>query len=163
MPRARRRQRANPSRAEASINEVARLAGVSIATVSRCFNAPEKVTEKTRLKVQNAIRETGYAPNVMAQSLRRGRTNLIMVVLPSIGDPFFTNVMAGIRTAAKAKGYSVVIEETQGNTMTADEIGALMVSKQTDGLLLLASMSPFGPPSEIQSISNTYPTNINYV
>lgn len=144
MPRARRRQRANPSRAEASINEVARLAGVSIATVSRCFNAPEKVTEKTRLKVQNAIRETGYAPNVMAQSLRRGRTNLIMVVLPSIGDPFFTNVMAGIRTAAKAKGYSVVIEETQGNTMTADEIGALMVSKQTDGLLLLASMSPFG-------------------
>ena len=120
------------------------MAGVSIATVSRCVNNPEKVTEKTRLKVQKAILETGYAPNTLAQSFRRGRTNLVMVVLPSIGDPFFTDVMRGIRTAAKAKGYSVVIEETQFNTMTADEIGAMLVSKQTDGIILLASMSPFG-------------------
>lgn len=120
------------------------MAGVSIATVSRCVNNPEKVTEKTRLKVQKAILETGYSPNTLAQSFRRGRTNLVMVVLPSIGDPFFTDVMRGIRTAAKAKGYSVVIEETQFNTMTADEIGAMLVSKQTDGIILLASMSPFG-------------------
>ena len=120
------------------------MAGVSIATVSRCINNPEKVTEKTRLKVQKAILETGYSPNTLAQSFRRGRTNLVMVVLPSIGDPFFTDVMRGIRTASKAKGYSVVIEETQFNTMTADEIGAMLVSKQTDGIILLASMSPFG-------------------
>ena len=130
--------------ADVSIKEVAQLAGVSIATVSRCINNPEKVTEKTRLKVQDAIAETGYAPNTLAQSFRRGRTNLIMVVLPSIGDPFFTAVMRGIRTAAKARGYSVLIEETQFNTMTADEIGAKLASKQTDGIILLASMSPFG-------------------
>lgn len=129
---------------DVSIKEVAELAGVSIATVSRCINNPEKVTEKTRLKVQDAVLQTGYSPNTLAQSFRRGRTNLVMVVLPSIGDPFFTTVMRGIRTAAKAKGYSVVIEETQLNTMTADEIGAMLVSRQTDGIILLASMSPFG-------------------
>jgi LacI family repressor for deo operon, udp, cdd, tsx, nupC, and nupG len=129
---------------DVSIKEVAELAGVSIATVSRCINNPEKVTEKTRLKVQDAVLQTGYSPNTLAQSFRRGRTNLVMVVLPSIGDPFFTTVMHGIRTAAKAKGYSVVIEETQLNTMTADEIGAMLVSRQTDGIILLASMSPFG-------------------
>ena len=129
---------------DVSIKEVARLANVSIATVSRCVNTPEKVTEKTRLKVQEAIRKTGYSPNTLAQSFRRGRTNLVMVVLPSIGDPFFTDVMRGIRTAAKAKGYSVLIEETQFNTMTADEIGTMLVSRQTDGIILLASMSPFG-------------------
>jgi len=129
---------------DVSIKEVAKLAGVSIATVSRCINNPEKVTEKTRLKVQEAIVQTGYSPNTLAQSFRRGRTNLIMVVLPSVGDPFFTAVMRGIRTAAKSKGYSVVIEETQLNTMTADEIGAMLVSRQTDGIILLASMSPFG-------------------
>ena len=127
-----------------SIKEVAKLADVSIATVSRCINSPEKVTEKTRLRVQEAIVETGYSPNTLAQSFRRGRTNLIMVVLPSIGDPFFTAVMRGIRTAAKAKGYSVIIEETQDNTMTADEIGAMLVSRRTDGIILLATMSPFG-------------------
>jgi len=130
--------------ATVSIKDVARLAGVSIATVSRCVNDPDKVTEKTRLKVQSAIRETGYSPNTLAQSFRRGRTNLVMVVLPSVGDPFFAAVMRGIRVAARAKGYSVVIDETQLNTMTSDEIGAMLVSRQTDGIILLASLSPFG-------------------
>ena len=138
--------------ADVSIREVAKLAGVSIATVSRCINQPDKVTERTRLKVQEAIVQTGYSPNTLAQSFRRGRTNLVMVVLPSVGDPFFTDVMRGIRSAARAKGYSVVIEETQLNTMTADEIGAMLVSRQTDGLILLASMSPFG--TDILSAKN---------
>ncbi len=129
---------------DVSIKEVAKLAGVSIATVSRCVNQPDKVTEKTRIKVQDAIRQTGYAPNTLAQSFRRGRTNLVMVVIPSVGDPFFTAVMRGIRKAARAKGYSVVIEDTQMNTMTADQIGAMLVSRQTDGIILLASLSPFG-------------------
>jgi LacI family repressor for deo operon, udp, cdd, tsx, nupC, and nupG len=67
-----------------------------------------------------------------------------MVVLPSIGDPFFTRVMAGIHDAARNSGYSVLIEETQFNTLAADKIGSMLVSKQTDGIILLASMSPFG-------------------
>lgn len=129
---------------EVSIKEVAKLAGVSIATVSRCLNNPEKVREKTRLKVQEAVVKTGYSPNTLAQQFRRGRTHMVMVVLPSIGDPFFTEVMHGIREAARAKGYSIILNETQFNTMTADEIGAMMVSKQVDGIILLASMSPFG-------------------
>lgn len=130
--------------ANVSIKEVARIAGVSIATVSRCINEPKRVKEKTRLKVQDAILQTGYSPNTLAQSFRRGKTNMITVVLPSVGDPFFTDVMRGIRTVAKAKGYAIMINETQFNTMTADEIGAMMVSKQADGIILLASMSPFG-------------------
>ncbi len=137
---------------DVSIKEVAALAGVSIATVSRCINQPDKVTERTRLKVQEAIVETGYSPNTLAQSFRRGRTNLVMVVLPSVGDPFFTDVMRGIHSAAAAKSYSVVIEETQFNTLTADEIGAMLVSRQTDGIILLASMSPFG--TDILSAKN---------
>ena len=122
---------------------------MSIATVSRCINSPDKVREQTRGRVEAAILETGYSPNTLAQSFRRGRTNRVMVVLPAIGDPFFTSVMHGIQRAAKAKGYSVIIVETQFNTMTADEVGAMLVSKQTDGIILLASTSPFG--TEIQS------------
>ncbi len=133
-----------PPMATSSIKEVAELAGVSIATVSRCMNSPDKVSEKTRIKVQDAILKTGYTPNTLAQSFRRGRTNMVMVVLSSIGDPFFTEVMRGIRNAADAKGYSIIINETQFNTMTADEIAAMVVSRQTDGIILLASMSPFG-------------------
>ena len=127
-----------------SIFEVARLADVSIASVSRTINYPEQVTEKTRLKVLDAIQKTGYSPNTLAQNFRRGRTNVVMVVLPSVGVQFFGAVMDGIQAAAKSKGYSVIIEETQMNTLTSDEIGALLVSNQTDGVILLASVSPFG-------------------
>lgn len=129
---------------QVSIKDVARIAGVSIATVSRCINKPGRVTEKTRLRVQAAISKTGYSPNTLAQSFRRGKTNVIMVVLPSIGDPFFTEVMKGIRKVADASGYSILISDTQFNSMTADEIGAMVVSRQADGIVLLATMSPFG-------------------
>ncbi len=129
---------------DTSIKEVAELAGVSIATVSRCINNPEKVTERTRAKVPDAISQTGYSPHTIAQSFRRGRTNLIMVVIPSVGDPFFSAVMRGVKSAAKAKGYSVVIEETQSNTMTADEVSHMLVSNQTDGIVLLGAISPYG-------------------
>jgi LacI family repressor for deo operon, udp, cdd, tsx, nupC, and nupG len=127
-----------------SIKDVARIAGVSIATVSRCINDPQRVKEQTRVKVQAAISRTGYSPNTLAQSFRRGKTNVIMVVLPSVGDPFFTGVMEGIRSVAAEKRYSLLINETQFNTMTADEIGAMVVSRQADGIVLLAAVSPFG-------------------
>jgi LacI family repressor for deo operon, udp, cdd, tsx, nupC, and nupG len=131
---------------------VARLAGVSIATVSRYLNNPEKVTDKTRTKVQDAVLQTGYRPNSLAQSFRRGRTNMVMVVLPSIGAPFFAGVVHGIRKVAETRGYSILIEETDGNTITADDIGAKIASKQADGIILLASLSPFG--TEVVSAKN---------
>mgnify|MGYP001825728094 CR=1 FL=1 len=129
---------------QVSIKQVAEIAGVSIATVSRCINSPAQVRERTRMKVEAAILETGYSPNTIAQSFRRGRTNVIMVVIPCIGDPFFTNVMQGIRSVVAEHGYSVIINETNFNTMTAEEIGAIMVSRQADGFILLASIFPFG-------------------
>lgn len=129
---------------QVSIKDVAKIAGVSIATVSRCVNDPERVKERTRLRVQEAILQTGYSPNTLAQSFRRGKTHVIMVVLPSVGDPFFTGVMRGIRTAASGRGYSLLINETQSNTMNADEIGAMVASRQADGIALLASIPPFG-------------------
>ena len=132
------------SLSQVSIKDVAKLAGVSIATVSRCLNNPERVREKTRIRVRDAILKTGYSPNTLAQSFRRGKTNVILVVLPSVGDPFFTDVMTGIRSVAIEKGYSLLINETQFNTMTADEIGAMVVSRQADGIILLAAMPPFG-------------------
>ena len=127
--------------AESSIKEVARLAGVSIATVSRCINKPEKVTEQTRTKVQSAIENTGYTPNSLAQRFRSGKTNQILVAVPSIGDPFFTKVMRGVRSAANALGYAIVIRETRQGMMTADEINATLESKQADGLVLLNNMT----------------------
>ena len=127
--------------ADSSIKKVARLAGVSIATVSRCINKPEKVTEQTRIKVQSAIENTGYTPNSLAQRFRSGKTHQVLVAVPSIGDPFFTKVMRGVRSAANALGYTIVIRETRQDMMSADEINVTLESKQADGLVLLNNMT----------------------
>ncbi|MBB5213007.1 LacI family DNA-binding transcriptional regulator [Microbulbifer hydrolyticus] len=127
-----------------SIKKVAKLAGVSTATVSRYLNSPEQVKEKTRNKVRAAIEETGYAPNTLARNFRRGKTSLIVVVLPSIGDPFLESVMRGVWKVADELGYSILIRDTQSNSHDFDEYTDLVFSKQADGILLLASISPFG-------------------
>ncbi|MBB3062405.1 substrate-binding domain-containing protein [Microbulbifer rhizosphaerae] len=126
-----------------SIKQVAKIAGVSIATVSRYLNSPEHVREKTRRKVQEAILQTGYAPNALARNFRRGRTSLVVVILPSVGDPFFAGVMRGIWRVAREEGYSILIRETQFNTLEFDEYSDIVFSKQADGIILLASTSPF--------------------
>jgi LacI family repressor for deo operon, udp, cdd, tsx, nupC, and nupG len=124
-----------------SINEVALVAGVSIATVSRYINSPDQVAKKTQLKVEAAIRETGYTPNTLAQKLRRGRSHHILVAVPSVGDPFFSAAMRGVRGAARQHGYTVFIRETRHEALTIREMNAVLDSKQADGIVLLNTMT----------------------
>ena len=125
----------------ASINEVALVAGVSTATVSRYINTPDQVAHKTQQKVESAIRETGYTPNTLAQKLRRGRSHHILVAVPSVGDPFFSAVMRGVRKAARLRGYTVFIRETREEALTTEEMNAVLDSKQADGIVLLNNMT----------------------
>jgi len=125
----------------ASINEVALVAGVSTATVSRYINTPEQVAGKTQRKVESAIRQTGYTPNTLAQKLRRGRSHHILVAVPSVGDPFFSAVMRGVRKAARRNGYTVFIRETRQEALTNSEMNAVLDSKQADGIVLLNNMT----------------------
>ena len=127
-----------------SIKDVAKLAGVSIATVSRTLNFPDMVYENTRLRVEDAIRKTGYKPNSLAQNFRRGRTNVVTVVMPSIGDPFAAGVMRGIQGSAAKKGYAVFVEEKPLNSMTRDEFDSLLGSRQADGMIVIASIPSAG-------------------
>lgn len=130
--------------AKTSIKKVAQLAGVSIATVSRTLNFPDKVSENTRLRVEDAIRETGYQPNSLAQSFRRGHTNIVTVVMPSIGDPFAAGVMRGIQAAAEQNGYAVYVEEKPLQAMSSDEFDTLLGSRQSDGMIVIASIPSAG-------------------
>lgn len=124
-----------------TISSVATLAGVSIATVSRCVNNPARVNARTRAKVERAISELGYSPNKLAQSFRRGRTDMIMVVMPQAGCAFLSEVLAGVREGIAGR-YSIVIAEAKYRSY--EEVGAMLVSRQVDGLILLATQPPFG-------------------
>jgi LacI family repressor for deo operon, udp, cdd, tsx, nupC, and nupG len=126
-----------------SVKAVAKEAGVSTATVSRYFNTPEQLREKTRQKVTDAIKKTGYSMNSLARNFRRGKSNVIVVVIPSIGVPHFGDVLKGIETVAREKGFSIMIIDTQFNTMPFDKMANTFFSNQADGIILLGSVSPF--------------------
>lgn len=134
-----------------SIKKVAQLAGVSISTVSRCLNSPNQVKPKTLAAVQSAIDETGYAPNALARNFRRGKTGLILVVLQSVGLPFWEGVMRGINGVAKEAGYSILIRETASSQPELDDYCKMVMSKEADGIIVLASPSPISSASNYSS------------
>lgn len=131
----------------ATIEDVARIAEVSIATVSRAIHTPEKVANSTRLKVNKAIAITGYTTNAMARNLRLGRSNMILVVAPDISDPNFSNILVGLENEARAHGYGVLIGHTQNDPQRGTEYLKFLNSSQATGLILFTGLLPSVPPS----------------
>jgi len=124
-----------------SIKKVADLAGVSIATVSRFFNNPEQVRKETRQKVEKAIAKTNYAPNSLAQNFRRGKTGLVIVVIPRVGDAFYDGIVSSLSQTARENGYNILVKEAQFNTLTLEHYQGMISSKQADGIVLFVGLS----------------------
>lgn len=140
-----------------SIKQVAKLAGVSISTVSRCLNSPDQVKPRTLAAVQSAIEATGYAPNALARNFRRGKTGLILVVLQSVGLPFWEGVMRGINGVARETGYSILIRETASSQPELDDYCKMVMSKEADGIIVLASPSPLSGTSQYSTQARRTP------
>lgn len=128
-----------------NIRAVSKLAGVSVATVSRALSTPGVVSKETREKVLKAVRETGYKPNMMARNFRSKKTYSIMVLVPDLSNPFFAMVISGIQQAAKARGYSVVLGNTMGDAAVERELAHQLHTNQTDGIIQLSSRFPLAP------------------
>lgn len=94
---------------EITMQDIARLAGVSAATVSRVLNGSGYVGEDTRRKVRDVIEATGYVPNAAARTLVTQRTKLIGLVFPTLENPVYTEILKGVNDAAMDAGYSVVL------------------------------------------------------
>jgi LacI family repressor for deo operon, udp, cdd, tsx, nupC, and nupG len=130
--------------APATIEDVARLAEVSIATVSRAIHTPDKVAKSTRQRVNQAIAITGYTTNAMARSLRMGRSNMILILAPDIGDPNFSSTLIGLENEARAHGFGVLIGHTQNDPERGLEYLKFLSSGQATGLVLFTGHEPFG-------------------
>src|SRR5689334_2748689 len=92
-----------------SIKEVARLAGVSVGTVSNVLNRPDMVAPETRERVQAAITRLGYVRNGSARQLRAGRSRTIAVVALDLANPFFIDVLSGVESAAQRDRLTVMV------------------------------------------------------
>lgn len=120
-----------------SIKKVAELAGVSIATVSRSFSHPELLKKETLEKVEQARKTLQYHPNSLAQNFRRGKSNIIVVIIDNIGDPIYERFTQTISKIATPKGYDVLIKETHYQPLSTRYYRDILSSKQADGLIVM--------------------------
>lgn len=127
-----------------SIKDVARLAGVSTATVSRTLAEPDKVTEATRSKVQAAIRRSGYVRNALARSFRMQSTQTIFALVPDIGNPFYSLIIQGLEEVAQQHGYRLLLGDTQNSPVRELEY-LQSVHRQVDGVISLGHTLPHLP------------------
>ncbi|MDA1361372.1 LacI family DNA-binding transcriptional regulator [Glycomyces luteolus] len=120
------------------MSDVARLAGVSTMTVSNVVNNRVRVSDAARERVLEAIRESGYQVNLTARSLRSGRTGVIGVAVPQVGNPYYGMLGSLLIEEARRRGYEVTIGET--GALADGEAAAVAQSRwlQLDGLFLSA-------------------------
>ncbi|WP_245409811.1 LacI family DNA-binding transcriptional regulator [Pararhizobium haloflavum] len=119
------------------IVDVARTAGVSTATVSRALTAPGKVSAKTRAIVMAAVEETGYIVNHAARNLRRQQTGGIVVLVPNLSNPFFSQILSGIASVLSGAAFNVLIADTQQPKGADRQIIQYLHNNRADGLIVL--------------------------
>ncbi|KGF70116.1 hypothetical protein LL06_06840 [Hoeflea sp. BAL378] len=124
------------------ITDVAKLAGVSTATVSRALSRPETVAESTRNLVLAAAEQTGYRVNLSARNLRRQRTGAIMILVPNLGNPFFSEILAGIEAALSEADINMLVVDTRQAHVKPQLILEYLNASRADGIIALDGSLP---------------------
>ena len=128
-----------------TIQDVAAHAQVSTATVSRVLTSPDSVSEGKRQAVQQAIDSTGYRVNRAARNLRTQKSNTVLVLLPDLGNPFFSLVLQGIEAVLTPAGQALLIAETTQMQDSGDSLVNYLEDKRADGVIVLDG----GLPSQV--------------
>jgi len=137
LPVRRRRGQAGHRGSDAvTMQEVARLAGVSTITVSRAISAPGKLAAATLDKVNRAIERTCYVPNLVAGALASNRSRLVAVVVPRISNLVYAETIASFIAPVKEAGYQVLFGETGFSEREEEALIAAVLSRRPDGILL---------------------------
>ena len=141
-----------------TVNDVARVAGVSNATVSRVMSRPESVKAETRDRVIDVMKRLGYRANHAAAELRRGRSRRLLVLVSEITNAFYAEFFKGIEEEARSHGYVLLIGDTSEDADSERAFSDMLLLNQADGLILntngfLEGLLPsgadgayFGPP-----------------
>jgi LacI family transcriptional regulator, repressor for deo operon, udp, cdd, tsx, nupC, and nupG len=137
----------------ANIQQVAQKAGVSVATVSRVLNNATSVSPKTRLKVENAIKDLNYEPSMLGRNLRNSESRLLLVLLPSISNPFYTEIINGIQNTAIANNYNILLCETDSSPQRENIYFNMIKNKLADGVI---SMDPTVNMQKLTELAENY-------
>lgn len=127
----------------ASIKDVAKLAGVSTATVSHVLNKTRFVSEEVTGKVLSALKETGYQSNHIARALRRNKTFTIGVIIPDIINPFFSNLINNIELTLNREGYNIILCHSRDDLTRELENFRTLRSLAVDGIIVAPASPTF--------------------
>lgn len=122
-----------------TISEIASLAGVSVATVSRVLNNSKTVSEKTRKHVLSIMEENNYAPNLLGRHLRTRQTHIVLVILTSVSNYFCNRVVNGIDEQARKHGYHTIIGMTNDNPKIEKSYINMLRNGLADGAIIMSS------------------------
>ena len=139
-----------------TIQDVARHAKVSAATVSRALSSPERVSASTRERVNEAVRATGYTINQAARSLRMRAAKTILIALPHIGNPFYSTILDAAVNEASSRGYGVLVANRLGENPT-QWLRDYFFSNRADGLLLFDASLDTEELSNLPMVRDTLP------
>jgi len=122
-----------------TIKDIARLMGVSHSTVSRALRGNSHISEHTTQRICQAALDMGYQPSAAARSLKTRRTQVLGVIVSSIADPFFSEILDGIEDCAQQGGYSLFIAASQHDPERERKIVQTMLEQRTDGVIICSS------------------------
>ncbi len=132
-------RKSNARATRATIEDVAKLAAVSTATVSRVLNNTGQVAKKTVSRVRAAIEQLDYVPHSGARQMAGGRQNLVGLIFPGIGDPFLTELLLGIEMCLVGEGYELLLYCTQRHSRKEQHTFLPLNEHNTDGLIVFAN------------------------
>jgi len=128
-----------------TLREVAERAGVSMITVSRAINTPHQVSERTRLRVQEAVSNMGYVPNLVAGGLRSARSHVVTALVPTLNGPLFGEMVQALTDALELRGFQVMVGQVGYAHSREDELLRAIVGRRPDGIVVTGVMhSPEG-------------------
>jgi len=125
------------SRSTPTLDDVAKTAGVSTATVSRCLNSPDRVVESTRLRVMKAVDELGYTPNFGARVMAAKRTFTIGAIIPTMENAIFARGLQAFQEELHARGYTLLVSSSAYQPDLEEEQIRALVARGADGILLI--------------------------
>ena len=125
----------------ANLKDVAKIAGVSVSTVSRALNGKSCVNEETKKRIMDAVEQTKYRPNIISKSLKMGKSNTICLLVSTIQNPIFSEITQGVEDTARKSGYIVVLCNTDEDEAIEREYIENMKTRWVDGFIIASAVN----------------------
>ncbi len=135
-----------------TVKQIAKVAGVSVNTVSRALNGKPDINEDTRQRVLEVAKRLGYVPNRSALSLKCQKTLIVGVIVEDNANPFWAEILKGVESAAKERGYHVILVNTNRNYQEEVEGIRMLLERRVDGLLIAPNQEGYDDLYELKRL-----------